>query len=51
MASLGRLETSATFPAFSVAEGGGVKTAKVGHCATFKVFAKDRFGNDVATGR
>ena len=48
---LGKLETSTTFPALSIADGPGLKIAKVGHIATFKVYAKDRFGEDVITGK
>ena len=51
MVKLGELETTMTFPALSVADGPGTKNAKVGHCALFKVYAKDRFGNDVTTGK
>jgi len=50
VAKLGQLETSTTFPAFSVADGSGIKSAKVGHFAAFKVYAKDRFCNNVPTG-
>ncbi|XP_065070731.1 E3 ubiquitin-protein ligase TRIM71-like [Rhopilema esculentum] len=46
----GKLETSATFPAFSVADGSGIKIAKVGHVATFNIYAKDRFSADVMLG-
>eukprot|EP00794_Sanderia_malayensis_P018206 gene18206-20024_t len=47
---LGKLSTSSTFPPFSVAEGSGLNVIKVGHLAAFKVFAKDRFGEDVTVG-
>ena len=48
---LGRLGTSLAFPPMSVAEGAGLKIVKVGHLAAFKVFAKDRFGEDVTNGK
>ena len=51
MTKFGKLETSATFPAFSVADGSGIKIAKVGHVATFNVYAKDRFSEDIVLGK
>ncbi len=48
---LGRLSTSSTFPPLCVAEGAGLKIIKVGHLAPFKVFSKDRFGEDVTIGK
>ena len=50
VARLGQLQTSVAFPAFSVADGACLKIAKVGHYATFKVQAKDRFANKLQAG-
>lgn len=51
ISKLGHVSTSSAFPLLSCAEGPGLNRGKVGHKATFTVFAKDRNGEPCSYGK